>query len=228
MTSKVSPCPHLVGPYGSDKPKLHCRYRWTWIWQTQWDQENWSVICKICRIHMTNTWYASDWDQSYRPSYAKIFRTVVRHIQVHLYFFLLFLMLTRSVCVSVLILKNDACFLLGLPFTPRYNDLYRKRLQLPVWEYKEKFVEILNKNQTMVLVGETGSGKTTQVTRDLACWLIFCVKKCWICRFIWMCFLCICLSTRHQPPLLKLISAMNDLHFHLTSGDGAEKSCYRN
>ena len=30
-------------------------YRWTWIWQTQWDQENWSVICKICRIHMTNT-----------------------------------------------------------------------------------------------------------------------------------------------------------------------------
>ena len=34
---------------------------------------------------MTNTWYASDWDQAYRPSYAKIRRTVVRHIQVHLY-----------------------------------------------------------------------------------------------------------------------------------------------
>ena len=32
---------------------------------------------------MTNTWYASD--QAYRPSYAKIRRTVVRHIQVHLY-----------------------------------------------------------------------------------------------------------------------------------------------
>ena len=60
-------------------------YRWTWIWRTQWDQKNWSVICKICRIHMTNTWYASDWDQAYRPSYAKIRRTVVRHIQVHLY-----------------------------------------------------------------------------------------------------------------------------------------------
>ena len=43
-------------------------YRWTWIWQTQWDQENWSVICKIRCIHMTNTWYASDWDQAYRPS----------------------------------------------------------------------------------------------------------------------------------------------------------------
>ena len=34
---------------------------------------------------MTNTWYASDWDQAYRPSYAKIRCTVVRHIQVHLY-----------------------------------------------------------------------------------------------------------------------------------------------
>ena len=61
------------------------RYRWTWIWQTQWDQENWSVVCKICRIYMTNTWYALAWDQAYRPSYAKICRTVVRHIQVHLY-----------------------------------------------------------------------------------------------------------------------------------------------
>ena len=60
-------------------------YRWTWIWRTRWDQENWSVICKIRRIHMTNTWYASDWDQTYHPSYAKIRRTVVRHIQVHLY-----------------------------------------------------------------------------------------------------------------------------------------------
>ena len=60
-------------------------YRWTWIWRTQWDQENWSVICKIRRIHMTNTWYVSDWDQAYRQSYAKICCTVVCHIQVHLY-----------------------------------------------------------------------------------------------------------------------------------------------
>ena len=37
---------------------------------------------------MTNTWHASDWDQAYCPSYAKICRTVVRHIQVHLYWYL--------------------------------------------------------------------------------------------------------------------------------------------
>ena len=66
-------------------------YRWTWIWRTQWDQENWSVICKIRRIHMTNTWYASDWDQAYCPSYAKICGTVVRHIQVHQYYLYSFL-----------------------------------------------------------------------------------------------------------------------------------------
>ena len=34
---------------------------------------------------MPNTLYASNWDQAYRPSYAKIPYTVVRHIQVHLY-----------------------------------------------------------------------------------------------------------------------------------------------
>ena len=36
-------------------------------------------------------------------------------------------------------------------------------MNLPVWEYREKFLELLNKNQCLVLVGETGSGKTTQI-----------------------------------------------------------------
>ena len=54
-------------------------------------------------------------------------------------------------------------YILGLPFTPRYIQLLAKRKSLPVWDYKEKFVEIMNKHQTLVLVGETGSGKTTQV-----------------------------------------------------------------
>ena len=31
-------------------------------------------------------YYATDWHQVYRPSYAKIRHTMVRHIQVHLYF----------------------------------------------------------------------------------------------------------------------------------------------
>lgn len=36
-------------------------------------------------------------------------------------------------------------------------------MTLPVWDYREKFLELLNKNQCLVLVGETGSGKTTQI-----------------------------------------------------------------
>ena len=55
----------------------------TW-YASNWDQAYRPSYAKIRRMHMTNTWYASDWDQAYRPSYAKIRRTVVRHIQVHL------------------------------------------------------------------------------------------------------------------------------------------------
>eukprot|EP00041_Stephanoeca_diplocostata_P026274 m.705161 g.705161 ORF g.705161 m.705161 type:complete len:710 (+) comp22925_c0_seq3:145-2274(+) len=54
------------------------------------------------------------------------------------------------------------------PYTGRlYSDKYlailAKRQQLPVWEHKDKFLDMLNKNQTLVLEGETGSGKTTQI-----------------------------------------------------------------
>ena len=51
----------------------------------------------------------------------------------------------------------------GLPYTPRYFELFKKRIQLPVWEYQEKFLDLLSKHQTICLVGETGSGKTTQI-----------------------------------------------------------------
>ena len=51
----------------------------------------------------------------------------------------------------------------GLPFSPRYFELFRKRIQLPVWEYQEKFMDLLARHQCICLVGETGSGKTTQI-----------------------------------------------------------------
>lgn len=58
-------------------------------------------------------------------------------------------------------------YLSGLPYTPKYFELLNKRKMLPVWEYKEKFCEILNNHQILVLVGETGSGKTTQVSQSM-------------------------------------------------------------
>ncbi|KAK2147071.1 hypothetical protein LSH36_571g01054 [Paralvinella palmiformis] len=59
----------------------------------------------------------------------------------------------------------------GMPYTPRYHTLLSKRINLPVWEYKEKFIDTMNKNQTLVLVGETGSGKTTQIPQWCLEWV---------------------------------------------------------
>lgn len=51
----------------------------------------------------------------------------------------------------------------GKPFSQRFWDILSKRKKLPVWDYYSKFVELVKNNQCVVLVGETGSGKTTQV-----------------------------------------------------------------
>lgn len=51
----------------------------------------------------------------------------------------------------------------GKPFSARYFDILSKRKQLPIWEHKEQFLEVVRNHQVIVLVGETGSGKTTQV-----------------------------------------------------------------
>ncbi|XP_029209649.1 putative pre-mRNA-splicing factor ATP-dependent RNA helicase PRP1 [Acropora muricata] len=51
----------------------------------------------------------------------------------------------------------------GKLFTDKYFDILKKRIELPVWEYREKFMESMKEHQAFVLVGETGSGKTTQI-----------------------------------------------------------------
>jgi len=49
------------------------------------------------------------------------------------------------------------------PYSQRYFEILEKRKTLPVWHQKEEFLQVLKDNQTLILVGETGSGKTTQV-----------------------------------------------------------------
>ena len=49
------------------------------------------------------------------------------------------------------------------PFSQRYYTILAQRQKLPVWQQRDEFFEMLKKNQTIVLVGETGSGKTTQI-----------------------------------------------------------------
>ncbi|KAH7655139.1 RNA helicase protein [Dioscorea alata] len=51
----------------------------------------------------------------------------------------------------------------GRPYSQRYFEILEKRRTLPVWQQKEEFLHALKDNQVLVLVGETGSGKTTQI-----------------------------------------------------------------
>ena len=65
---------------------------------------------------------------------------------------------TLSTCYGFLTLYHT-----GRPFSRRYFDILEKRKALPVWEQKKEFLDLFERNQVIVLVGETGSGKTTQV-----------------------------------------------------------------
>lgn len=51
----------------------------------------------------------------------------------------------------------------GKPFSKQYYDILAKRKELPVISKRQEFLEMLRENQFVVLVGETGSGKTTQI-----------------------------------------------------------------
>ncbi|KAF9592683.1 hypothetical protein IFM89_016760 [Coptis chinensis] len=51
----------------------------------------------------------------------------------------------------------------GRAYSPNYYGILEKRKSLPVWQQKQEFFQVLNANQTLILVGETGSGKTTQI-----------------------------------------------------------------
>lgn len=55
----------------------------------------------------------------------------------------------------------------GRPYTPRYFELLRARRALPVHESRRRLLSCLSEKQVVVLEGETGSGKTTQVPQFL-------------------------------------------------------------
>ena len=55
----------------------------------------------------------------------------------------------------------------GNPYSERYYTLLGQRKKLPAWEAKETLFELLKSHQIVVLQGETGSGKTTQVPQFL-------------------------------------------------------------
>ena len=55
----------------------------------------------------------------------------------------------------------------GKPLSTRYYEILEKRKQLPIWEAYDTLIKLVEENQTIILQGETGSGKTTQVPQFL-------------------------------------------------------------
>eukprot|EP01061_Rhynchopus_euleeides_P002249 TRINITY_DN1172_c0_g1_i2.p1 TRINITY_DN1172_c0_g1~~TRINITY_DN1172_c0_g1_i2.p1 ORF type:complete len:722 (+),score=314.46 TRINITY_DN1172_c0_g1_i2:196-2361(+) len=55
----------------------------------------------------------------------------------------------------------------GAAYSARYFEILAKRKKLPVWEAQNDFRELVNRYQVIILVGETGSGKTTQIPQFL-------------------------------------------------------------
>jgi len=62
---------------------------------------------------------------------------------------------------------SDINPLTGVPYSKRYHDILEKRRRLPAWEARKDFLRLVKKNQAVILVGETGSGKTTQLPQFL-------------------------------------------------------------
>ncbi|XP_023258211.1 ATP-dependent RNA helicase DHX36-like, partial [Seriola lalandi dorsalis] len=48
---------------------------------------------------------------------------------------------------------------------PKYKEMLKFREKLPSYSKKEELVELINSNRVLVVSGETGCGKTTQVTQ---------------------------------------------------------------
>lgn len=57
--------------------------------------------------------------------------------------------------------------LTGKKFSDQFFDILATRKRLPCWEVRDDVVDAVKNNQSVVLIGETGSGKTTQVPQFL-------------------------------------------------------------
>ncbi|KAH6899625.1 P-loop containing nucleoside triphosphate hydrolase protein [Thelonectria olida] len=47
--------------------------------------------------------------------------------------------------------------------TPKYQKMLQSRMQLPMWHFKQQVLRAVDDNQVVIVCGETGCGKSTQV-----------------------------------------------------------------
>ena len=69
----------------------------------------------------------------------------------------------------------------GRTFSSTYHEIMRKRVLLPVFEFKDDLIHKVKNNQVVIIEGETGSGKTTQIPQFLLDMLAVPGKKCIAC-----------------------------------------------
>jgi len=55
----------------------------------------------------------------------------------------------------------------GYPYSANYHKILATRVKLPVYKFKERLLDVVANNQVVVVEGETGSGKTTQIPQFL-------------------------------------------------------------
>ncbi|KAJ4294657.1 hypothetical protein N0V88_004886 [Collariella sp. IMI 366227] len=47
--------------------------------------------------------------------------------------------------------------------TPRFQHMLASRMQLPMWQFRQQVVDVVDREQVVIICGETGCGKSTQV-----------------------------------------------------------------
>lgn len=47
--------------------------------------------------------------------------------------------------------------------TPKFQTMLRSRMQLPMWDFRQEVVDTIEREQVVIVCGETGCGKSTQV-----------------------------------------------------------------
>ena len=71
--------------------------------------------------------------------------------------------LNRETNAVKIITQSKQNPLTGKPFSDNYYKILEERKKLPVFEFLDTLEQAVDSNQVIIVEGETGSGKTTQI-----------------------------------------------------------------